>query len=77
MTKIDNFEENCEILEGICEEYGLNCLKCKVSHSLVGSLVLAPDHRCYTYFDRNSLSNPNWGYIRDEVLSLLLNYTFL
>lgn len=78
MTKIDKFKENCEILKGIGEEYGLGFEK---GHYIV---IVTPDANLLEigseseilWFDEEDLYNPNWDNIRERLLSLSLNTTF-
>ncbi len=72
------FEENCEILEGICEEYGL-----KVGRGHYVAVVFV--YVCSSYpllsedklwFDDEDLSNPNWDSIRERVCSFSLEFRF-
>ncbi len=73
------FEENCEILEGICEEYGLKLrIQRRESYhytELIASVFASPRSR-YMHFCENSLSNPNWDSIRERVCSLSLENSF-
>jgi hypothetical protein len=73
MTKIDNFEENCEILEGICEEYGL---KLHRGHYTTAVATYKGIYGPFLWINDEDLSDSNWDSIREKICYFCLEDNF-